>query len=534
MGKKFRALLLVNLRSMLLTSTRGGGGWRGKRALSGGGLLALIAFLALYVSVTYSSLMVSQLAPLGLEYLAVVIMGMLSVVMGTMYTVFAVQGVVFGGKDNDLMLSLPISPFQLMLARVMALVVENLVCTLFMVVPAGVCCYLAAGGDGLYFLRLGAAGIFLSLLPTVLALVGGWALTWLSARMGGRGVLAKNLAYLLLLAAVMVFAFFSSTALTQLASYAAGLEQAASTWGILFLWMARGVQGDWGLLAAFLAVCILPFLAVVWLFGRSYKRLLSASGPRARRTAFRLERQRAAGQTRALVGRELRRYFSIPIYFFNTGVGPIMMVIGAAAALVKREDLSILTWAMEKELGLPMALLLGAAVTFMLATCAVTATSISLEGQCLWILREAPVSEGRLFAAKCACQYVLTIPVTLVTVPLLCWAMGIQPAEGGLLTAACLLFALFHAPLGLVINLLFPRLDAPNETVVVKQSMAAMLGIFLPMAVIPLGALAWFLLGETLGAAGVLAVLCLVLLALTGGCWAALLRWGPRRLGQLV
>ena len=89
-------------------------------------------------------------------------------------------------------------------------------------------------------------------------------------------------------------------------------------------------------------------------------------------------------------------------------------------------------------------------------------------------------------------------------------------------------------PLGLVINLLFPRLDAPNETVVVKQSMAAMLGIFLPMAVIPLGALAWFLLGETLGAAGVLAVLCLVLLALTGGCWAALLRWGPRRLGQLV
>jgi hypothetical protein len=59
--RKFLALLTVSFKSMLFTST---GRNRGKRkALTGFGAIALFAFVALYVSGTYSVMLLGVLAP---------------------------------------------------------------------------------------------------------------------------------------------------------------------------------------------------------------------------------------------------------------------------------------------------------------------------------------------------------------------------------------------------------------------------------------------------------------------------------------
>ena len=115
--RKFRALLSVNLKAMLLSTSNSRG--RGRRRMSGVGMLILIAFLGLYLSGTYSFAFALQLAPVGMLDLLLMMMPVLVTAMGVFYTVMAEQGVVFGGKDTDLMLSLPIPAFQLMLARVL-------------------------------------------------------------------------------------------------------------------------------------------------------------------------------------------------------------------------------------------------------------------------------------------------------------------------------------------------------------------------------------------------------------------------------
>ena len=66
--RKFGALLAVNLKAML-TSFRFGGGRKGRQKAAGYGALFLLAFLALYISGTYSFLIAAQLAPLGMERL---------------------------------------------------------------------------------------------------------------------------------------------------------------------------------------------------------------------------------------------------------------------------------------------------------------------------------------------------------------------------------------------------------------------------------------------------------------------------------
>ena len=133
--RKFLALLTVSFKSMLFTST---GRNRGKRkALTGFGAIALFAFVALYVSGTYSVMLLGVLAPLGMESLLFIYMGLGALAGGLLYTVFAVKSVVFGGKDNDLMLSLPISSTMRMVSRVLAIYLENLVFSFFVLASIG-------------------------------------------------------------------------------------------------------------------------------------------------------------------------------------------------------------------------------------------------------------------------------------------------------------------------------------------------------------------------------------------------------------
>ena len=101
--KKFFALLKVSVKSMLLSSTNSRGRSR-KKAVSGAGAIVLIAILGLYLSGLYSFMLMQVLAPIHMEVLVFVFMGMGALVGGLLFTAFAVKGVVFGGRDNDLLL----------------------------------------------------------------------------------------------------------------------------------------------------------------------------------------------------------------------------------------------------------------------------------------------------------------------------------------------------------------------------------------------------------------------------------------------
>ena len=81
----------------------------------------------------------------------------------------------------------------------------------------------------------------------------------------------------------------------------------------------------------------------------------------------------------------------------------------------------------------------------------ITASSISLEGQNLWILREAPLSPGMIFSAKVGFQLALTLPCLGVGTAGLAWGLGLSAPEGAALLCAGGAFACFAALLGLAV-----------------------------------------------------------------------------------
>lgn len=492
---KFRALFVVNLKAVLLSSSMGGRG-NTKRKVTGAGLLALLAFLALMMSCSYSFAFASQLAPLGMEGLVLSLMAVLATAMGAIFTVFAVQGVVFGGKDNDLMLSMPVSAFQLMLARVSALALENLVFSAFVMLPA---CAAYAWASGTITAGLVArsliASVFLALLPTTLALILGFALTWLSSKLGRGKALGRNLLYFVFFGAIMAGSFRMSFLMNDLAEHAAGIQSGLTGWGLPFLLLQAGVQGAWPALAGFAALCAVPFLLAVWLFGGRYKALVTSMTGRFSRSDYKLEQQTAAGAAKALLAKECRRFFTTTMYLFNAGMGLIMAIIAGVALIFMGGEMAPVLAAF----GLPAAPLLALTFGFCLSMSAVSASSVSLEGKYLWILKEAPVSTRQILRVKWGFHVLVSLPCVLVGVVCASFGCALSFGDGLALLLVCVAFVLFHAPFGLLINLCFPKLDAANETAVVKQSMAAFLGIFAPMLLIAACAGLYALLSPALG-----------------------------------
>ncbi|MEY8420972.1 hypothetical protein AALA83_17080 [Oscillospiraceae bacterium 44-5] len=527
--KKFLTLLKVSIQSMLLSSTNSRGRSR-KKAATGLGAVMVIAGLGLYLSGFYSYMLMQALAPSHMELLVFLFMGMAALVGGLLFTTFAVKGVVFGGKDNDLLLSMPVSSTLLMASRVTAIYLENLLFSAFVLLPAGVVCtILTQSGVGhslLFWVRLVIAALTLPLLDTALSVLLGALVAFLSARVS-KGALGQNIVTGLFLVVVFYFSFNLNRMISGLAANAAGIKDSLN-WAAPLMWMGEGILGDWRLLLAFAACCVIPFALVVFGLGRVYRQAVTAFAARSAQSNYKLSAQSASSQKKALLRKEAQRFFGTPMYFWNAGLGLIMLLAAGAASLVMREKLLAFVGTEDFPL-LPMA---AAVICFCLCTCLIAAPSVSLEGKYLWILREAPMPGSTLLWVKVGFQLLLTLPCTVIAGACISIALEFQLWQGAALLIATLLFAVGHAMFGMLMGLTFPKLDAVNETVVIKQSLAATLAMFVPMAALAAaGGLYW--LGSQMMGWAALALPLLLFALLTVVCAAILSKRGPVMLQAL-
>ena len=100
------------------------------------------------------------------------------------------------------------------------------------------------------------------------------------------------------------------------------------------------------------------------------------------------------------------------------------------------------------------------------------------------------------------------------------------------LLLASLFFALGHASFGMLMGLTYPKLDAVNEAVVIKQSLATTLAMFVPMAA--LAAAGWlYWLGGKLTPWVAIALPLALLALLAAASTDALAKQGPSLLRAL-
>ncbi len=463
----------------------------------------------------------SALLPLDLGWLGFALMGLAAVAASSVCCAFFAWSGIYQARDNELLLSLPIPPWQILLSRVSWLYLMALALTAGMFLPAAAVYQYLAGFQPVAL----ACGLVLTavlpLLAAALSCLLGWLIALAAARVRRRAPVVAALS-LLGVAGLYWGVFQLQSALGALAERGEALGGTVERLLPLRL-MGRSALGDLGALADFTVLSCLAAWLTWKLLSANFASALSARRGE-RRTRYRERPPRRRSPAGALLARELARFTASPAYMLNCGMGVVFMLAAIGALLVKGEALRALAEQVPllAEAGAP-AVCAGAAM--LVAMAPISGPSVSLEGRELWIIRSLPVTGKTALQAKINLHLMVVCPPALALTVLGCRTLGVGWGQTLLGVVLVLAMAALSAGAGLWANLLWPNLTWTSETVAVKQGMGTLAGMLVP--VIALAALAglYAALGRVLGVTAYLAAAA----ALTAGLAGAALGWVLRR-----
>lgn len=480
-----KALFILNLKSLATNFAKIG------KKKTGIGKILLVVFIALYVIVafisTFATLFNSLIEPfftvqIGWLYFAFLALIVFSLcVIGTIFTASAQ---LFGAKDNELLLSMPIKPSAILTSRLLVVLALDYVFTLIAALPAFV--IWVEGGyaiaTGILFFIIGI--LLLPLLAMVVSLLLAWLLGMITSRLRHKNVITLAISIGFLLTYLYLYSNiqgYLSELLSKGEELAEAFRKAIPPFYAFGTSIAEGNISN-GVIFALWA--ILPFTAAIILLSTNYKKILTANRGSAK-TAYKEKTAKVGNALSALVRKELAHYWSKPFVILNSSIGSLFMLAIAVMVIVKKSDILLYVSDISPVLGsLPSAALAAVILAFLNTANNISASLISLEGRNLWIVKSIPVPPRLVIQSK-VCTHLLIsgLPCLVASV---CVAMTFagNAADWMIILLLPQTVGVLIAVGGIAVNLYFPKLEWTNEIYVVKQGLSSMITMFGAMGVI--------------------------------------------------
>lgn len=476
-------LLKVQLSGLLTNTTQ----FSKKKKMAGIGSLLFMGVVFLYVSVVYAFTMVTTF-PEGYQYITLYVMGLMTIFMLLIFGYQSAGGHLFGFKDYDLLMSLPISKEEVFLSKFLSFLFLEYFYALFLLMPAIVIVGIVCEYGILYYLLGIITWILFPIVPMVIASVFAYFSMSLASRFKYKNLM-NNIFYIILMGVVFLLVFGYQSILngniTQLTSVMENIQRYAPFVGYLFDGMILNDYIHFGL---GIVMNLVIFGLFVFIFSKSFMKLNGQIKSGYKAKDFKLTKSKANSAYFALFMKELRMYFSHSVYFMNTAVMPIITIFGFGyACIFMKKDLQMMI-----DLFPDYALLILCGGIFMMILMGCTTnSSISLEGNNFDQLKTFPIDTMDIFMSKMSVNLLVVLPFGIICSLLAFLFLNISFIDMLLMILTTLTSGYFISAFGLILNLHFYRFDWDSVARIVKQSMPVAIttlgGMLLAIGIIALG-----------------------------------------------
>jgi len=482
-------LLKIQLLGILgINAIRHGGKKEKQRVLAiGFSVLILVIF-----GVVLSTALSIGLAALGMADIVPSLMLMVCTIVTLLLTFLISNNVLFAFRDYDMVMSLPVNNSTVIISRLLTVYITNFLFGLVFIAPSMIV-FAVTIKASVSVLAMMIATLFLApLLPMIAAMFLGAIITAVSARFRYRNALNILLSIAFFIALIGISGSINSVnmepeqLLTEIGNI---LESTISNaYPPADLLHSALTNGDWGSFGLFALISIIPFALFVALLSKLYIKINSALFTSRSRSNYRMGTLKASTPFKALYIKELRRLFSSSMYFLNSSIGMILLIVAVIAVLFINLE------TIETSMGIPgiMTLFRSTApllACFFISISSTTSASMSMEGKSRWIPLTMPVKTMTIFNAKIAANLTVDIPAILISGIILAVSLKTNLPETFFLFVTPIIFACFIAVLGLIFNLKFPKYDWITEQQAVKQSLSVTVtfGVGILVVLIPFG-----------------------------------------------
>lgn len=403
----------------------------------------------------------------------------ITLIFATLFMIFttlrATNGVLFGHKDHDMIMSLPVNSWIVVLSRVTKLYLVNLFIALSVFVPM-IIGYIASGVATAQSLIIFIATIFFApMFPMVAIIVIYTTITGLFAGFKYKNLI--NISTYLIFALLFIY-FFSTMSFEDdagVASVYATMAQAlAQLYPPTILLQDNSFLG-FGTFALLSVIVFYLYIAVTSkFFSKINTRVISYK----QKESYIIKEQNQSTKFAALYKKEIKHIFSNTTYAINTIIGPLLMMVAVVAVLIigldgiidflDLDNLENINFNREQllELGthfIPVAIMLG------LGMYNTTIVTISIEGKTLWILSSLPLKPKEIFNAKIATGLTFTLPFAIIASLVGSIIFNASPLDIFFIFAIPIAFSFFTTTLGIFMDVAYPVLDWANEYSLLKS-----------------------------------------------------------------
>ncbi len=492
-----KALLKVRL-SAFGAMFMGAGRKKGKSSV---GKKIGFALLMLYVGFAFGymlyglfSSLASAFTTLKLEWLYFTFYALISFGLMVVGSVFTAKAQLFEARDNDLMLSLPITPSMILFSRMFSIIFLNAIYGLVVFIPAFIVWFFIQGQtlSVVGFLAFLLISIGLNLLATAVACLLGALLSAITSRMRNKETASTVLSFIFL---GLYFWFYSSLteAIPDLIANPGHVARAFNSTIILKYLGSAITEGNLLQLLIVLAVTVIPFVIVYAVISARFISIVTTKRSATKKKYVERELN-VVSPKKALLKQQFSHFLSSSAYVTNCGLGIVLMVIAGAALLIFKGKLMPIM-AYFKQSGVSLVPLLTLGIGVVLSMTVITAPSISIEGKSLWLLRSLPLSSREILQAKLDMSNIMLIPATLFLSICCCIVFEISSWSMVFLVLVPVLLALLNSNMGLIANLRHPFMDWTSEMQAVKQSAAVLIAMLISASLVIVPGILYFAAG---------------------------------------
>lgn len=442
----------------------------------------LFAFLLFALGFTFYSMakgLGGAILGNGINWLYFALMGLLSMALGVFGSVFNTYASVYLPKDNELLLSLPITDRILLLSRLAGVYLTSLMYSAWVWVPAMIAYWVIVPVNAANIIVPIVMTFVIALFVTFLSCILGWVVALIATKVKGKSFVTLFLS--LGIFALYYFVYFKIIgSIGEIMTHITELGNTVKSW--LHYSYLLGRAGDGDIPCALLVTAITLVLALICfaVLSRTFTRLSTVSANAGKRTKAPAVYTKKAVKT-ALLHREYKHFTSVSTWMLNGGFGLLILPIAAIVLIIKgasiRTALLQMT-AVIPEIDTLIPILFPAAVCLVISTNVILAVSVSIEGKTLWQLQSLPINTWEILRAKEKMSVQLCIFPSVFFVLVCSAVLQLQVLEAVLICVAVWFYIWAFSDFGLFLNLKMPNFNWTNVASLTKQSMPVVINLF--------------------------------------------------------
>lgn len=446
----------------------------------------LIAFLFLFAMWSYANMMMDPLKGTGGEILVLTVFIVLAVILTLMEGIYKASNLLFNCKDDNLLLSLPIKKSTVLFIRIFKFYVFELMYNTLIILPAMVVYACNVEVSWTFYLVSLIAIFIIPIVPIVISCIIGGITSLISTKFK-----YKNLAQIIFTTIALLGGLYVSFNLKDIMSNMA--ENATSINDIITKiyypageYVSIATEFNIVKLLIYVGFHIALYVFTIFILSKIYFKINSRAKTVNIGSTNKEYKIKTKSPMKSLIKKELNRFTTSPVFIINAGFGLVLFILMTIIVVIKFDELP----KMLEQMQMPMTIetiksyipvILFGILCFSSFMTSITCSMISLEGKTFNLLKSLPLKPFTIVFSKVLTAVLVMIPVFLIGDIFFFIRFGFNILEIAFILIATLVLPIMSETIGILINLKYPKMNAENDTEVVKQSTSTMIASLLGM-----------------------------------------------------